>query len=881
MKNLNISVFTIIICLMMSLSSMAQIPDFQAKNESVASIITRLKQLSDFQFVYNKEEIDKCPPATFSLTNGTVEEVLTESLKNTELTFKQLNNTIVITPIQPELEDDKALTQTVRGTLIDSHSKIPLIGATVRILETDPVIGTLTNIDGKFRLEKIPVGRIDLQVSYVGFETITIPNLVVNSGKEVVLNISMKESVVKMEEIVVTANQNKGEALNDMVIVGARSVSAEETKRYAGGFSDPSRILTNFAGVTSSQNGENDVIVRGNSPKYIQWRLEGVEITNPTHFADQNAIKGGISALNNNLLSTSDFYTGAFSPEYGDVLSGVYDVRLRPGNNEKFEAAVGFGLLGTELTLEGPIKKENGGSFLANYRYSTIALISDLNIIDVEGALNYQDMTFKAVLPTSKMGTFSLFGLGGLSGFSLEDVDPDGQSIPGLNNVRSGIMKDHDKKTYLVNAGLNHTITLNPNSFLATSLTFSKTGANEDVFVRDSVSSTLDYINRSGISTYRGAMTYNYKFNANSNLQVGTKYALFDYDYDQSWLNELDNRFAVIDLRENASTVRNFVSWKYWLNEDVSIVTGVHNMNVLLNNKHTLEPRVAVNWQLTDNFAINAGYGNHSKMEKIHNYFTIVEQPDGSFTEPNKDLDLLKARHYVLGFEKRFSRNLMAKFEMYYQDLYSIPVENSDTSYYSTINEDVDFKFTDLVNEGTGKNYGVELTIERFFSNNYYFLINGSLYDSKYKTLEGIERNTQYNGNFLFNILSGKEFENLGRKNNQTLALNAKLFYGGGRKIIPLLRDEDGSLAVDVANENYLDYEKAYDHQLDNIFQLNLSASLKWNKPKATHELFLDLINVTNHVGRISEYYDETEPSNVGNVRQLGFFPNLMYRVYF
>ena len=181
----------------------------------------------------------------------------------------------------------------------------------------------------------------------------------------------------------------------------------------------------------------------------------------------------------------------------------------------------------------------------------------------------------------------------------------------------------------------------------------------------------------------------------------------------------------------------------------------------------------------------------------------------------------------------------------------------------------------------TGKNYGVELTIERFFSNDYYFLINGSLYNSKYKSLERIERNTQYNGNYILNTLVGKEFNDLGRKNNQTLALNAKLFYGGGRKIIPLLRDEDGTLAVDPENENFWDYEKAYENKLDDIFQLNVSASLKWNKPMATHELFLDLINVTNHLGKVSEYYDETQSNSVGHVSQFSFFPNLMYRVYF
>ncbi|MDB4728161.1 TonB-dependent receptor, partial [Saprospiraceae bacterium] len=240
-----------------------------------------------------------------------------------------------------------------------------------------------------------------------------------------------------------------------------------------------------------------------------------------------------------------------------------------------------------------------------------------------------------------------------------------------------------------------------------------------------------------------------------------------------------------------------------------------------------------------------------------------------------------KAHHYVLGYEKRFTKNLMAKIEVYYQALYDLPVENNDTSFYATINEGLDFRYVDLVNEGTGKNYGIELTLERFLDNNYYFLINGSLYNSKYKSLEGVERNTQYNGNYLVNILMGKEFQNLGKKKNQTLSLNGKIFFGGGKRIVPLLRDGQGNLAVDTGNNNYWNYEKAYENKLEDIYQITLSASYKFNKPKATHEIFINLDNVTNTKGKVSEYYDESEPNSIGHLTQFGMFPNLMYRVYF
>lgn len=812
--------------------------------------------------------------------------------------MKKVFTIALIIAVFTTLAFSQKLTQTVRGTIMDTDSKLPLIGAGVLIPGTDPLIGTATDLDGNFRLENIPIGRISLRFSYLGYEDKIIPNIVVNSGKEVVLNIDMQESAVLMEEVVIRPDKKKGEALNDMSLLSARSISAEETKRYPGGFNDPSRIMSNFAGVAMPQDGSNDIIVRGNSSKYVQWRLEGIEITNPNHFADQNASgNGGIGALNNNLLATSDFYTGAFSPEYGDVLSGVYDLKLRAGNNEKFESTFGFGLLGTDLMLEGPFKKGYGGSYLVNYRYSTAGLINDLGLIDIGGNIKFQDAAFKVVLPTQNTGVFSFFGLGGWSVFSVEDVQPEDAATPGNQSMRADIREDVDKSTYQATVGMNHTLPINKNSYVKTSLSYSASGIDDDIFesktvktynsedqfVQDSVVSTmLNLQNRIKKSTYRGSITYNNKLNAKNKIQIGSKYTLVDYDFEQSWLQDDGaTRFTTVDFRENIGTLRNFVSWKYRLNQDITIVSGFHNMNVLFNSTHTLEPRVAVNWRLNNTSSIHAGYGKHSNMETIHNYFARVEQEDGSVIEPNKDLGLLKADHFILGFEKRFTKNLMAKVEVYYQGLYDLPVENDETSYYATINEDLEYKYVDLVNEGTGKNYGVEVTLERFFDNDYYYLINASLYNSKYKSLEGVERNTRYNGNYVANILFGKEFTKLGRRRNQTLALNTKAFFGGGKKIIPLLRDAQGNLAVDPANDKYWDYENAYENKIEDVHEITVSASYKWNKPKATHELFVDLISVTNTKGKLYEYYDENAPNSIGHVTQFGFFPNLMYRVYF
>ena len=789
------------------------------------------------------------------------------------------------------------MTQTIRGTVIDNDTEQPLIGASIFVMESNPPISAITDVDGKFRLAEIPLGRVSIRFTYAGYKSVIKENVVINSGKEVILNVGLFESIENLEEVVIKGKREPGKALNEMSIISSRSISAEETNRYAGGFNDPAKITANFAGVGNSQDGGNNIIVRGNSPKYMQWRLEGIQITNPNHFGDQSAVGGSISVLNNNLLSTSDFQTGAFSAEYGDVLSGIYDVKLRAGNNEKFESAVSFGLLGTDLTLEGPLAKDYDGSFLVNYRYSTVSIIGDLGLVDIGGIPKFQDAAFKVVLPTEKIGSFSLFGIWGTSSFLFEDVKPEIWVTPGTNGFNGSVVEDFKKGANLLNIGANHTIFIGEKSYLKTMGSYSSEGINDKIFesrvarifntstneLEDSLISTREnFTNKIKKSTSRLAMTFNHKVNAKSKFQVGTKFGSINYLSKQSQLlDTTDTRISLVDFDENIGTIRNFVNLNHRFSNSLQMVAGFHNMNVLLNNKSTFEPRIAFKWQLNESNNIHAGYGRHSMIESVHHYFAQIPDENGNLIEPNQDLDLLKADHFVVGYKKRFGSNTVLKGEVYYQNLFNLPVENSDTSIYSTINEGVDVKYADLVNEGTGRNYGVELTLEQSFKNNFYYMINGSLFESKYTALDGIERNTQFSGDYIVNFLAGKEYTGRGKKENQTLGINGKLFFGGGKKIIPLLRDSQGNLAVDPDENLFYDYDRAYEDKIQDIYLLVISASYKWNKPKATHEVFLNLDNVTNFKGKLSEYYDEDVEGNLANVTQFGLFPNLLYRVYF
>jgi len=334
---------------------------------------------------------------------------------------------------------EQELTQTIRGKIYDEDTRQSIIGANIIVLGTEPFIGTTTDIDGNFKLEKVKVGRVSLHISFLGYETKTISNLVLNSAKELVLDVPMVESVTTLKAAEIVATKNRGEVENEMATMSARSFSVEQTGRFAGSFNDPARMASAFAGVVSDAEGNNDVRVRGNSPKGILWRLEGMEVPNPNHFGAEGASGWPISILNSDLLDNSEFYTGAFPAEYGNAFSGVFDISLRKGNNQNHEFAAGISALGVDVTAEGPLSFGKGSSYLANYRYSSLAMLSNLGIVYFGGIPEYQDGAFKVFIPTENIGTFSIYGMGGINGINQEYYDTSETNMLAKGTFNSGM----------------------------------------------------------------------------------------------------------------------------------------------------------------------------------------------------------------------------------------------------------------------------------------------------------------------------------------------------------------------------------------------------------------------------------------------------------
>jgi hypothetical protein len=775
---------------------------------------------------------------------------------------------ILFLALSTKAETNRLSEQTVRGKVIDQDSKSPIIGASVIIVGSNPIMGTSTDLDGNFRIEKVPVGRIELQISYLGYEKKSIPNIVVGSGKEPVLTIEIIESIVKLEDIVVTGQRRKQEALNEMATVSAKVFTVEETKRYAGTFNDPARMVSAFAGVTGDPSGNNDIIVRGNSPKGILWNLEGVEIPNPNHFANEGASGGPINALNGAMLANSDFFSGAFAPEYGNAYSGVFDMKLRTGNNEKQEYSLSGGALGFDGTIEGPIKEGYGGSYLVNYRYSSLGLLDDLGIVDFFGVPKYQDISFKINLPTQNAGSFSIFGLGGLSSIDQKDFDETNEDY---------VQRTSYFEANLGVVGLSHSYPFNDKTYIKNTVSVAGTQNFSDYYTRNEGSELfLAYQDKFTNSNAKFSSTINSKINNRHRIKAGIIYTKLNYNIFSEYDLVGDGIFTPMQNSDgNAGQLQAFANWKYRLTDDVTLISGLHYMHFLLNNSVSIEPRMGMEYRANSAQSFTLGFGVHSKVENLSTYNAIVESSEGDYSTPNKNLDLGKALHMVAGYKHQFSQNLHLKTEVYYQYLYDVAVENDPTSPFVLNNEMSGYVNIDLVNKGTGRNYGLELTLERFYANRFYFLATTSLFESKFTALDGVERNSAFNGNYASNLLIGKEFPIGDRSKNRSIALNSRITFTGGAYYTPI----DLEASIESGDTEYF-MDQYLDVKADDVFRADLSVSYRRDRKRTTHEFKIDVQNVTNHQAVVYEYYDESEKA-IEKGYQWTIFPNVIYTIQF
>ncbi len=801
--------------------------------------------------------------------------------------MKKILLLLCLTVFSHALQGQTTITQTIRGTVTDKNTKMSLPGANVILLDSEPLIGTSTDMDGQFRIENVGIGRVGLKVSYVGYKEFYMTGLNLQSGKELVLRIELEEMAIVSDEVVITGRTEKTATLNEMATVSARSFSVEETERYAGSRNDVARMASNFAGVRGTDDSRNDIIIRGNSPAGLLWRLEQVDIPNPNHYGATESTGGPVSILNNNQLANSDFMTGAFPSEYGNAISGVFDLKMRNGNNERHEFLGQIGFNGFELGAEGPLSKKSGASYLINYRYSTLEFFDLLGIEFGTGTAipKYQDFSFKVNLPGTKLGNFSLFGIGGLSDISILDSETDTteQALDFYGGEGFDLVNSSDMAVI----GITHRYLINSTAY--TSLTLAGTYHDFRVQV-DSITPEdhfiLPYFRNSHKETnFFANFLVNKRISSQHTLKGGFTFSHYIFDFiDSAYFDDYD-RFQILTKFDGPTQLfQPYIEWKFKINNEFTLNSGLHYQQYYLNNSWSLEPRIGLKWNLRPHQSVSLAYGYHSQLAPVTVYFNKVRMDDGTYVTPNHDLDQTHSQHIVAGYDWNITGNLRLKSEAYYQWISNAGVDGNNQNSFSILNQGANFYVwtpDTLSNDGTGRNYGIELTLEKFLTGGMYYLITASLYQSKYSGSDGVERNTAFNGNFILNGLIGNEWV-LGRnpekkKKRQMLFLaDVKVTYAGGQRYTPLEADQLGP-------NNYVanyDQENAYSEQFDNYFRTDVRIALKQNSKKVSMEWAIDAQNIFN----TQNIYSQKFNSSTGEVEytyQLGLMIIPQFKIMF
>ncbi len=736
-------------------------------------------------------------------------------------------------------------------------------------------MGGTSDMDGNYIIEKVPVGRHNIMVSFIGYENVYYNEIEVISGSQLVLNVALTEDIATLNEVEIIAKDEMGEAINSMVTVSAQRVTIESTARVAAGINDPSRVVQSYAGVAVEDDENNELVVRGNSPRGMLWRMEGVEIPNPNHFSNgEGGSGGGVSALSTQVLDNSDFYTGAFAAEYGNAISSVFDLRLRNGNNQKREYSFQFGVMGIQASAEGPFSKKSEASYLINYRYATTSLLNQIgfSIGDEDIYPEWQDLSFNINLPTKKFGRFNVWGLGGKSGSAGEVPQDTAQwyyrsdhfsysenqtlGIIGLNNMYH--LKNN--KTYFKTV-LSYSHTNNGQVEDSLDYNFSETPVLDEEFIYNTVTlSTL----------------VNHKFNAKNYMRAGLVYTNQQFKLDVQRLNFDDGVYEnPLEQDGRTSRAQAYIQWKYRINKKLDMNAGVHTLYLALNNDYSVEPRLGFSYKLNDKNRFNLAVGLHSKVEPISIYMAQQQDENGQYYLPNEDLKMTKAFHVVAGHTWNFASNFSLRSEVYYQYLFKVPVKIGDTTgTVSSLNFSSGFTNEPFNNDGSGVNYGLELTLEKRFARQYYLLFTTSLFESKYSMPGYSQRNTYFNSNYIFNFLGGKEFS-VGKNKQNVISLNLRGMLRGGYRTIPI--DLDASIAE---GKDVRDYSRAFETSDPDYFRIDFGTSFRKNNPKWSWIVSLDIQNLTNRSNIWGEYYDADREA-VQEIYMTGLIPVLNFKVEF
>ncbi|NVK03598.1 MAG: TonB-dependent receptor [Flavobacteriia bacterium] len=760
----------------------------------------------------------------------------------------------------------------VRGQVVERFTQTPIPNAVVTIqLEDSSSYQINTNVEGFFRLGNVQASRLTVTAREFGYQTVTLRDINHNATRETVLFIELEELPQNIDEIEIVSNSVL-RANNEMASVSSRTFTIEESQRFAGARNDISRMAAKLPGVRTANDAVNDIVIRGNSPNGLLWRLEGLDIPNPNHYGKNGQTGGPVSMLNNNVLRNSDFLTGAFPASYGNALGGVFDLQMRNGNNERHEFIGQTGFNGIELGVEGPV---GSGSYLANYRYSVLGLMAALGMDFGTGTAvpEYQDFTFKVQQRLAPNLHFNTFGLWGKSKIDFVRTEHD-------EDLYGETWTNTYSRSQQAVLGMNFFYNVSNRSRLQLTLGTGTIWDSDHLDTLDQNGGThafygMDFRN----TTYSANLHWTLRLNSKNNIRVGIRNDIHEFDMHDSVYVWGDGFVNPTNSADATSLHQPYIEWQFRPTTRWTINSGLHSQYLSLNGSTTLEPRVGTEYALTESHTLSAAYGLHSQMPAVNIFFRNVPDGNGGRTQPNLNLDFQKSHHFVVGHAYRWTPTFRIKTELYYQQLYDAIV-SENPSPFSMLNSGTfgGLPIDGLTNNGEGRNYGVELSVEQFMNRGFYLFANVSLYRSEYLASDGVWRKGAFSGDYIGNVSGGKEFvlsQEPGATRRQSITVDGAFNISGGQRYTPVDLQASEDLGRTVFDDS-----RAFAEQLPTYYRIDLRVAYRIQGKRVTQEWAIDVQNLTNRRNVQSVLYDPAANEEV-MVYAMGILPMFQWRIYF
>lgn len=764
-------------------------------------------------------------------------------------------------------QSNNQATQSVHGIVIDNATQEPIDGASIELMNYVPIKMTFTDEFGRFKIDNIPVGKHRFLVIYEGYEILVVPEVQISAGKQASLSISIEKLPNELREIVVSSNRirktTKDLPNNHMALTGIRSFTIEDVKRYPISLEDPARLIAKFAGVART-HAETGLIIRGNNPSTLLWRVEGLPIPSPNHLSFKESLTGYLPMFNIYLLRNSDFMHGPAPAEYGNTIGGTLDLGLRNGNTQNYEGSFKAAIEGVEGFFEGPLDKRGRSSFVIGGRYGFLPLIA--NILESGSVLNTQDLSFK-IHTVGKKQEINVFGIGGISVTTVDvsELEPNSSSARYIGDVLR-------KKTYGL-LGVNFKKYLrNKKGYFYTVL---GTNYNLEQFqIVDSTQATLTSSNSATTETTLSSYLH-YVFDDNNQIRVGVTASHYYLDYNY---NKFKNNIVIRDYQGHSMLMQLHAQWLHKFSKKLKMNIGVNGQYLFLNNTYGISPRIEMSWQLMASHRLSMGYSWNHQVQPWEIYLNQSNRIEDKSQLVNYNLGFSQNHHFSLTYDWAIVNNWRLKTEAYFQYLMNIPVNiyEPEISLINTSSTENLLEKTHFTNNGLGQTYGIEITIEKFFSEGYYGMLTATYFDSKYKGADDVWRNTETNSNFIGNLLIGKEFE-IGPKRNNRFLLDLSYTYKFGNHYTPV--DLTASILAETQVSNW---SQAYTQRYPGFHNLDIRVGVLMNdrKKQISHKLLFEVSNALNQRVIYREAYNPYTRMKSKH-RYAGIVPNISYRLTF